>query len=511
MRNIERVDVVELEPAIDEMARRCSELNGDVLNHPDVRRIYNDGREYIFTTEREYDLVISEPSNPYRAGIAALYTTEFYQAARQRLKPGGLFIQWLQAYEVDSTTVHMVIATAHSAFDHIECWQTLAGDLQLVCSNSKLEYSVAELRERIQNDAVREALAQAWYVHDLEGFLGHFLANTEWTAAVQRTPFLALNTDDCTMLEYSFAKSVGRDAGFSIEQLRDYLKNSGYQRPSLTGEAIDWNTVELRRQQLNFLFNGQLSVALLPEAQDRALVEALNKFQFQDFAAVVSSWPAKHRDPQDAVLRLVLAKSYAELGRPESVELLSAVEESHPIDSAAIRATYNFRAGNTEQAIQALEQFYTRLGKSPWLLSMISESTLARTVELAKADRNAAVRIYPHVARPFASHRFEYLRQLTRAMVAKAIDTPHFVEALGELEPHITWAAEILEARAKAYAEVNHPWAKRAQRDWEWFQRHRRESPHAPRYNPLPIPGETTTTPESVPPRQPAPASNAKK
>jgi spermidine synthase len=515
MRNVERVDVVELEPAIDEMARRCSELNGDVLNHPHVRRIYNDGREHIFTTDEKYDLIISEPSNPYRAGIAALYTTEFYQAARQRLNPGGLFIQWLQAYEVDSPTVHMVVATAHSAFDHMECWQTLAGDLQLVCSNTKLEYPVAELRKRMQDDAVREALAQAWFVHDLEGFLGHFLASTEWTAAVEQTPFLPSNTDDCTMLEYSFAKSVGLDAGFSIEQLREYLQSSGYQRPTLTGEEIDWNTVEVRRQELNFLFNGQLSVALLPEAQDRALIEALNKFQFHEFAAVVSDWPAKHRDPKDPVLRLVLAKSYAELARPESLELLPAVEIAHPIDAAAVRATYHFRSGNTEKSLQAFDQYYSLLRERPWLLSMISESALARSIELARTDVSAARRLYQHLSKPFASHRFEYIRKLTRVLVAQAIDQLHLVEALGELEPHITWTPNILQARAEAYAAVNHPWAKRAQRDWQWYQDHRQDSPRAERDNPIPTavrPGETPPLLEPRAPQEaPSPAGQGDK
>ena len=74
MPGIERVDVVELEPKIDEMARLSSELNQDVLHHPKVRRIYNDGREFIFSTLEMYDVVLSEPSNPYRAGVASLYT-----------------------------------------------------------------------------------------------------------------------------------------------------------------------------------------------------------------------------------------------------------------------------------------------------------------------------------------------------------------------------------------------------------------------------------------------------
>ena len=72
--------------------------------------------------------------------------------------------------------IHTVIATARSAFNHVEVWQTLAGDLQLVCSTIRRSiYSVTELRERIASAALRDALAIAWKVHDVEGFLSHFV------------------------------------------------------------------------------------------------------------------------------------------------------------------------------------------------------------------------------------------------------------------------------------------------------------------------------------------------
>ena len=177
MRDMQHVDVVEFEPAIDEMAARCRELNNDVLRHPRVRRIYNDGREFVLTTNNTYDIIFSEPSNPYRAGIATLYTAEFYEAARRRLNPDGIFLQFLQAYEVDGSTVLTVLATARSAFKHVEVWQTLGSDLQLVCSDAPIKYSADELRQRMGSGKVKEALAKAWNVDDLEGFVAHFVAS----------------------------------------------------------------------------------------------------------------------------------------------------------------------------------------------------------------------------------------------------------------------------------------------------------------------------------------------
>ncbi len=471
MRGVERVDVVELEPAIDEMAARCRELNWDVLHHPRVRRIYDDGREFVFTTDNYYDVVISEPSNPYRAGIAALYTTEFYQAVRQRLNSGGLFIQWLQAYEVDDATVLTVLATARSAFNHVEVWQTLGSDLQLVCSDTPLEYSAAELRDRFGSGKVKDALATAWDVDDLEGFLAHFVASARWVDEVARLPFIVRNTDDRTILEYSFAKTAGHRTPFSVEGLRERLKASGFHQPSLGG-GIDWNMVEIHRQILNLLSYGELSSALLPKPEDRALVEALGRYRDGDFAGAIELWPQEHRHPSDAVLRLLLARTYAELARPDCLELISAADERYPIDAAAVRAIYDWRSGNTAQAAESLDRFFSLLADSPWLLPVVSDTAFARAIDVAKADRVAAKRLYPLLSRPFASHRFDYLRQGARVLVAAQLGPSEVVDALSELEPYVIWTADVLKPRADTYAAVKHPLARRRQRDWQWFERH---------------------------------------
>jgi spermidine synthase len=473
MRGIERVDVVELEPAIDEMASRCKDVNFDVLNHPRVRRIYNDGREFVLTTDQKYDVIISEPSNPYRAGVAALYTTEFYQAVRERLNPGGLFIQWLQAYEVDEFTVSTVLATVGSEFAHVEVWQTLAADLQLVCSNTPIEYSAADLRERIESGTVKEALAKAWAVDDLEGFLGHFAAGSRWTHELVQSPLLIRNTDDRTILEYTFAKTVGRSTPFTVEAVRARIQPKGYHQPTLAGDdVVDWRLVELRRQQFNLLLDGQLSHALLTNPADRALVEAFNSFRGNDFAAAVEHLPAEYRQPKDNVQRLILARCYAELARPDSLDLLVGTTQQFPAEAAAVEATYHWRKGEIAAATDALERFFAVLAKDPWSLSIFADTAFARTIDIAKADADAARRLYKCLSEPFASLRFDYVRCLARVMVAKHLDSKSVVEALADLEPHVAWTDEILELRAKAYADTRHPLAAKAERDWKRYQKH---------------------------------------
>jgi hypothetical protein len=388
------------------------------------------------------------------------------------LRPGGLFIQWLQAYEVDSLTVHTVVATARSAFNHVEVWQTLSVDLQLVCSTEPIKYSAAQLRERIASDVAQTALTRAWKMNDLEGFLGHFVANSQWADGVSQIPFLAQNTDDRTVLEYSFAKTVGSTTSFSVERLRKELHAAGQHRPLLVDDTIDWNLVEIRRQEFNLLFSGQLSLGLLPQSQDQALIEALGKFRLNEFAAAIDLWPAEHREPSDHIQRLAFARCYAELGRPECLELLGPAEEAHPIDAAALKAIYYWRAKNTAEAAKWIERSFTLLEESPWVISLISDPIFEICMEVAKADPTAAQRFYDQLSRPLASRRFHYLRLLTRVLVAQHLGSEQVAEALVPLEPDVIWSAEVLEPRAKAYTELNHPLAPRAQRELQWFQKH---------------------------------------
>ena len=74
---MERVDVVELEPLIVDVARACDAVNRDVLRNPKVHLTIGDARETLLTARERYDLIASEPSNPFRAGVASLFTRDY--------------------------------------------------------------------------------------------------------------------------------------------------------------------------------------------------------------------------------------------------------------------------------------------------------------------------------------------------------------------------------------------------------------------------------------------------
>src|SRR5262249_37930178 len=156
---IERVDVVELEPSVERVARDCAVVNRDAMDNPKVRVVLGDAREVLLTSRSRYDLVFSEPSNPYRAGIASLFTRESYREVKARLEKGGLFLQWVQAYDVDSRTVRTIYATLASVFPSVETWELGANDLLLVASSEPVRYDAALLRAKLEREPYRTALS----------------------------------------------------------------------------------------------------------------------------------------------------------------------------------------------------------------------------------------------------------------------------------------------------------------------------------------------------------------
>src|SRR5581483_10321495 len=139
---MQRVNVIELEPVVLRVAKECAAVNHDVLRNPRVHTSIGDAREVLLTSRDRYDIVFSEPSNPYRAGVASLFTREFYEAVRKRMNPHAVFLQWVQAYDIDAQTVRTIYATMGAVFPHVSTWRAGKGDLLIVATREPVVYDV---------------------------------------------------------------------------------------------------------------------------------------------------------------------------------------------------------------------------------------------------------------------------------------------------------------------------------------------------------------------------------
>jgi len=240
---MERVDAVELEPAVVGVARECAPINENVLENPKVHVALGDAREVLLTSRDRYDVVFSEPSNPYRAGVSSLYTREYYSAARSALGTDGLFIQWMQGYEVDADALHTVLRTVRSVFPHVELWETMPGDFLVLAHVSPGgPIDVARLRERLGQEPYKTAVKHVWGGATPEVVLSHFVASDAFVQRLVEHDVGAVNVDDLNRLEFSYARTVGQH-GTLTNETTSLSRALGTNRPSVAGD-VRWDRVD---------------------------------------------------------------------------------------------------------------------------------------------------------------------------------------------------------------------------------------------------------------------------
>jgi len=133
---LERVETVEIEAAMAEAARGFLPRNVAAFADPRGAILIDDAKTFFSTRNRRYDIVISEPSNPWVSGVSSLFTREFYRRIRNHLNPGGLLVQWFQLYEVDAALLASVMRALGEAFPHYAVFAPSDHDLLIVASDA---------------------------------------------------------------------------------------------------------------------------------------------------------------------------------------------------------------------------------------------------------------------------------------------------------------------------------------------------------------------------------------
>jgi spermidine synthase len=203
--DVERIDCVEIEPAVFHAAPFLERLNRGVLRDPRLHLIFEDARNFLQTAREPYDLIISEPSNPWIAGVASLYTDEFYATVRKQLAPGGIFVQWVQAYALQPDDFRMILATLTPHFPDVSVWHSAGRDFLLLArqSNEPLTFDRSRAmwsQPKLQQDfqALRLARPESWPAY-------YRLSDAEARAFAAGA---SANTDDRTLLEYRASRSL---------------------------------------------------------------------------------------------------------------------------------------------------------------------------------------------------------------------------------------------------------------------------------------------------------------
>jgi SAM-dependent methyltransferase len=132
--SLELVDTVEIEPKMVEGAREFMAANRRVFEDPRSHIHIDDAKAYFAATGASYDLIVSEPSNPWVSGVANLFSVEFYREIRRYLSEGGVFAQWVHAYELGDDLVITILAALDRAFVDYHVYRIGLGDWLVVAS-----------------------------------------------------------------------------------------------------------------------------------------------------------------------------------------------------------------------------------------------------------------------------------------------------------------------------------------------------------------------------------------
>jgi len=209
---VETLRIVELEPAIGRAARYFDQWNHLVLSDPRVEVAHNDGRNHLLLAEpASYDLIVSEPSNPWISGVANLFTREFLELGKSRLKPGGVWSQWVPIYGMDDRDLGSILGTFAEVFPYVAVYSSIVNaDLVVIGSESPLRPTENAAKRLLDRPAVAAELrrAQVGSVFDLVGL---FLMGRD--EILDLAEGLPANTDDNMFIEYSTSKKLHLDSG----------------------------------------------------------------------------------------------------------------------------------------------------------------------------------------------------------------------------------------------------------------------------------------------------------
>ncbi|MFQ5494169.1 MAG: fused MFS/spermidine synthase [Phycisphaerae bacterium] len=216
---VERLEGVELSPGVVEACRLFEDFNEHILDDPRAKIIVEDGRSHLSLTNQTYDVIISQPSNPWVAGVGDLFTREYFEIGRSRLNDGGVFCCWGSPWDIGDEGFRSIIRTFHSVFPQMTLWRPAGGNFFMLGSKGPFAAKLDEVKRRMAAPRVKTALAQVGIraVEDL--FARVVMTENQIDAFAADAPLI---TDDNALLEFLTPRALlGRRGG---APLREHLE-----------------------------------------------------------------------------------------------------------------------------------------------------------------------------------------------------------------------------------------------------------------------------------------------
>ncbi len=199
--NIDQVQVIELSPEMVKAQRYLQDVSGGVLHSPKIKLRIDDGRNFLAMSDQQFDMITADPIHPRVSGVGYLYTREYYEALKQRLRPGGVVCQWMPMYRISKKSFDVAFRTFVSVFPNASFWYVRGHGL-FVATQDDFSIDFKDLEQRLQDPVVKADLASI-HIQGPAEFLSYMLMGPDQIRAyLKNTPENVTNTDDNAYLEY---------------------------------------------------------------------------------------------------------------------------------------------------------------------------------------------------------------------------------------------------------------------------------------------------------------------
>ena len=369
---LESLDIIELEKAVLDSSVYFDFLSGSPLENSRSHRILQDGRIHLTYTNQTYDVITSEPSNPWIAGVSNLFTVDFYQRVRRSLSPNGIFGQWIQLYELSEPTLQVMLASVHAVFPHVVIFLSPPLDMMVIASAEPITIPWSELEKRFAVPAVRDDFRRVGILTPgqlMFYFLGSEDAVTDYVAAAQ-----ALNTDDNVWLEHRMPLEFFRTHAPLDQEL---LRRLGPQRLTSMKRTVP-------DVPLSSVLHDMVEYSYSPDF----------KISGDSFLEPISGW----RDP-------VLQSLSEELTHRGDRDLLN---EFHSYEDAE-RQRY-------DGAVRAMKQ----------VLKLISQPSRQALDEAIAADPDLPLLLLLRGNQAYEAHQYDVAEKFYAPLVDKPWTSPHY-------------------------------------------------------------------------------------
>ena len=205
---VDSIDLIEISSAVIEGSRFFDPFNHEALDDPRVKLIVADGRNHVALADQKYDVIISEPSNPWISGVGALFTADFFELLKKRLNPAGVVCIWVHT-NMSPLSFKSVARTFSESFGHVTMWESIVGDdYLLIGSDREYQFSYEKAAELLSDKIRGKDLRQigVFIVRDLMSLM---IMNRE--RILEFSKGAPIHNDDNSLLEFNAPRYIYKD------------------------------------------------------------------------------------------------------------------------------------------------------------------------------------------------------------------------------------------------------------------------------------------------------------